>query len=217
MPVITVDQDWLQMALHDPNHSIKDLVDPTTVFYQPLYTLPFYEVTTDYWIKASVASTDMVRDGPYQIPLANVWDRLWADLGHPLLDQAKTHEKLTDDQKKFINSLSATLTFIQKPYAGNVSRGLWDVSDIRSMFPLQPNAPKSVKNPVCKTSKLILTWGIEIELTIPEVISLDEIANTTLAIMDLPLKRVAGSSDKLVFSAGNDGFPILMGALADVV
>ncbi|KAG8408985.1 hypothetical protein J3459_010775 [Metarhizium acridum] len=63
------------------------------------------------------------------MPLADVWDRSWSDLGHPLLDQAKPQEILNEEQKQFINSLSAKLTLLHSPYTGNVSRGMWDINE----------------------------------------------------------------------------------------
>jgi hypothetical protein len=174
-------------------------------------------MTTDYWIKSVGASSNILRDGPYMVPLAGVWDRQWSDLGHPLLDSFQPHETLSDEQKQFINTLSVTLTFLQKPYSGAIDRGLWDVTNYRDKFKLHPDAPSRIKKPTCKTSSLILAWGIEIEITIPEVVSLSEVKNSTLAVMDLPLKMVGGNGNKLVFSSGGDGIPILVGALADIV
>ncbi|KAM0428833.1 hypothetical protein ACHAPT_006633 [Fusarium lateritium] len=217
MPVVAVDQDWLQAALQDPTKNPQDLVDPSMVYYRPLYSLPQYATTADYWTETVGASSRMVHDGPYMIPLAGVWDREWSELGHPLLDHAKPHESLSDDQKNFINSISATLTFLQKPYAGNIDRGLWDVTDLRGKFNLHPDAPPSIKSRGCKTSKLILAWGIEIVFTIPDIISLDAVKNVTLAAMDLPLKSVGKKGNKLVFSAGGDGFPVLVGAFANII
>ncbi|KAK8064637.1 hypothetical protein PG994_007275 [Apiospora phragmitis] len=66
-------------------------------------------------------------DGPYDIPLAGIWDHHWADLGHPLLDQAAPNKSLTVEQKDFINSLTATVTFLQQRAAYAVNTGLWGV------------------------------------------------------------------------------------------
>ena len=218
MPVIATDKDWLQSLMPDPQWNAGDLVDPRMIFYRPLYSLPAYETTSDYWVKSNAAS-GKERSGPWTIPLAGIWDRSWSDLGHPLLDQAKPQETFTDEQKTFINSLTASLTFLQSPYSGTISPGSWNVTDLRARFPLQPDAPPSIKAPVCKTSKLILAWGVEIELTVPETISVDSITlkNVTLAAMDLPLRSVTGNGNKLTFRAGGEGIPVLVGALADVI
>ncbi|KAG5655563.1 hypothetical protein KAF25_003900 [Fusarium avenaceum] len=217
MPVIAVDEDWLERGIRDQTKTIAELVDPKLIYYRPFYSLSHYEMTTDYWIKSIGASSEILRDGPYMVPLAGVWDRQWSDLGHPLLDSFQPHETLSDDQKQFINSLSATLTFLQKPYSGALDRGLWDVTNFRDKFKLHPNAPSVIKKPICKTSTLIMAWGIEIEITIPEVVLWSEAKNSTLAVMDLPLKSVGGDGNKLVFSSGGDGIPVLLGALADIV
>ena len=217
MPVIAIDSNYIPQLLRNPTLVAEDLVSSKNVFYQPLHGLPQYETVADYWIKASAVSSDPKRDGPYMIPLADIWKRPWSDLGHPLLDQARTQESLTEEQKQFMNSLTATLTFLQTPYSGSISRGLWDVTDLRNRFHLQPDAPQSIKGTVCKTSKLILAWGIEIELTIPDVVPSSSIKNITLAAMDLPLKISPGNSNKLTFTAGGDGLPILVGAFADVI
>lgn len=216
MPVIATDDDWLQKLRLNPGLDPKDSFDPKLVYYRPQYTLPQYQATVDSWNKNGPRS-DLKRDGPYMIPLANIWDESWSDLGHPLLDKAKPKENLTAEQKDFINQLTATLTFLQDPYMNNISRGVWDMTKLRGTFPLLDNAPKAIQDPICKTSKLYLTWGIEIELTLPEVVSSSTVKNITLAAMNLPLRHVGPDGKKLVFSAGGTSFPVLVGALADVI
>ncbi|KAG8533373.1 uncharacterized protein KY384_002156 [Bacidia gigantensis] len=116
MPVIAIDKDWLQSLKLNPSSNADDLVDPKAIFYRPLYSLPTYEITSDYWVK-SYAALGKERDGPWTVPLAGIWDRSWSDLGHPLLDQVKPQEAFTAQQKTFINSLTTTLTFLQSPYS----------------------------------------------------------------------------------------------------
>jgi len=222
MPVVAIDSDWVGQLLQNPTsdstlESLPNLLK--SVYYRPLYSLPDYSGIVNNWYKNVPSASNMIRDGPHPLPLAGIWDRSWADLGHPLLDDAQLPGggELSPEKKDFINSLSATLTFIQKPYEGNVNRGMWDVPDARGRFELQPHAPQRVREAVYKTSKFIIAWGIEIELTIPEVLSQSEasVKNITLAGMDLPLKEVVGGN-KLVFSGGGD-YPILVGAFAERV
>jgi hypothetical protein len=208
----------------------------------PAYGLLHYEATVKYWIDRSGASLvatgnndldRLERDGPYTIPLADVWERSWADLGHPLLDRAKQAVPLTDERKELINSLGVTVTFLQRPRVANVSRGPWDVNDARARFDLNPNAPQSLSKTVYKTSRLIIALGVEIELKVPEDMTtsstlggsvdkgtMKKMMNTTLAGMDLPFKTVKKEGqcgERLMFRGGGDGFPILLGAFADMV
>lgn len=208
MKVIAIDEDWL-------SHPIQDAVDSKYIFYRPEYVLPDYQTTALNWIKQGISS--FTRVGPYEIPLVNIWDRSWSDLGHSLLDSAQPNEKLTPESKDFINSLTATMTFLQPPYAADIHRGVWDINDLRRSFPLKPDAPQMVKNQFCKTTRLILAWGLEIELNIPYSVSTNSIGNVTLASMDLPLQRVGNDGKKMIFSAGDTGFPILLGAIADII
>ncbi|KAM7194156.1 hypothetical protein V8F20_008076 [Naviculisporaceae sp. PSN 640] len=220
MPVIAVDADWIrQQELEGKTR--ENLVDPKNVYYRPCYSLPNYEATVNDWYAAVPSPSTMVRNGPHVFPLANILNRKWADLGHPLLDNAKLSEgELTSAQIDFINSLDGTLTFLQEPYVGHVTRGPWDINgSVRDLYDLRPGAPKVLQDTVLKTTKLIIAWGMEIELTIPDVlpVSVDtSIRNVTLAGMDLPLQPDAGNKNKLVFRGGGKG-PILIGAIADMI
>ncbi|KAK4442999.1 hypothetical protein QBC34DRAFT_311883 [Podospora aff. communis PSN243] len=228
MPVLAVDRDWITFSKHNPDMASQQLVDAErhNIYYRPAYGLSHYETTVKYWIDRYAAGLSanpidrLERDGPYTIPLADVWERSWADLGHPLLDQAEQAVPLTDERKELINSLTATVTFLQRPFVGNVSRGMWDVNDARERFDLGPSAPQSLRETVYKTSKLIIAWGIEMELTVPEDMEKKRLMNITLAGMDLPFKTVHTGPQggaRLLFRGGGDGFPILLGAFADMV
>ncbi|TGO55485.1 hypothetical protein BELL_1454g00010 [Botrytis elliptica] len=238
MPVLAVDRDWVTFAKHNPDMAGQQLLDAErrNIYYRPAYMLPHYETTVRYWTDrygASLANpvNRLERDGPYTIPLADVWERCWADLGHPLLDQAEQAVPLNAERKELINSLSATVTFLQRPFVATVSRGMWDVNDPRARFELGPSAPQSLRETVYKTSRLIIAWGVEIELTVPEDMmsatlgsvdkgTMKKMMNMTLAGMDLPFKTVKNGGQggsRLVFRGGEDGFPILLGAFADMV
>ncbi|KAL9093883.1 MAG: hypothetical protein Q9165_003806 [Trypethelium subeluteriae] len=211
MKVIAIDENWLSQL-----PPVEEGVAPKLVFYRPEYTLPDYQTTALYWIKQGV-SKSTIRDGPYEIPLANIWDRLWSDLGHPLLDDAQPQEKLTPESKAFINSLSATVTFLQRPYCKDIRRGLWDIKDPRDRFPLQLDAPRVLRQQFCKTTRLILAWGLEIELNLPDSIDINSAASVSLASLNLPLVHTGSDGRKMIFSSGDTGFPILVGALADII
>ncbi|KAK4163793.1 hypothetical protein QBC43DRAFT_345005 [Cladorrhinum sp. PSN259] len=243
MPVIAIDDDWIEKlkqkiaadntgsssrsrgGREDPfamdmdsvvgsSASLKDLV-----YYRPAHDMGDYESVVSDWYRSVPYPDSIYRDGPHRLNLAGVWDRSWADLGHPLLDDAAPPGgELTEPQKKFINGLDATLTFLHKPYKGNIRRGAWDVLNLRDTYDLQPDAPASLFEPVYKTTRLIIAWGIEIELTIPEAIAASDVdvRKITLAGMDLPLQDVVGNGNKLIFRGGGD-FPILLGAFADLV
>ncbi|KAK4221697.1 hypothetical protein QBC38DRAFT_540006 [Podospora fimiseda] len=212
--VLAVDRDWQLVDAERRN-----------IYYRPAYGLPHYETTVKYWIDrygAGLANPvdRMDRDGPYTIPLVNVWERCWADLGHPLLDQAEQAAPLSDERKELINSLSATVTFLQRPFVAKFEQRH-----------LGPSVPQSLRETVYKTSRLIIAWGVEIELTVPEDMMLGTLGsvdkgtikkmmNMTLAGTDLPFKTVKNRGQgrsKLLFRGGGDGFPILLGAFADMV
>lgn len=230
MPVVTISEDWVAQ-LNNPDRKANSLIDPAWIYYRPAYTLPEYEKDAAAWAKA--ASGTLERDGPYMIPLAGVWDRDWADLGHPLLDQAKPAEKLTDEQKEILSSLTVNLTYLQEPYSYEVNTGDWGVHDFRH-FQLPSTAPEWLVTQVCRTSKMIFAWGIEIEIVIPDLsvaggkdgtgspsggdaISEAALRNLTLTALDLPLKPEASASNKLVFQSVARPVPLLLGVLADVV
>ncbi|KAM7217517.1 hypothetical protein V8F06_007148 [Rhypophila decipiens] len=242
MPVVTVDADWIEML--KLMNSTNPGTDPSTmgmaavsaqlklkdlVYHRPLHEMNNYQSTVNIWYKSVGSPGNIPRDGPYRLDLAGIWERSWADLGHPLLDSAALPGgELTPQKKDFLNSLSATVTFIHKPFRGNITRGTWDVRDPRQ-FRLQPDAPPSLEERVYKTSRLIIALGIKIELVLPEAVAgaASEIGvkNITLADLDLPLKEVSGEGgNKLIFSGGWDfdqsggvDFPILLGAFADLV
>ena len=240
MPVLAVDRDWVTFAKHNPDMASHQLVDAErrNIYYRPAYGLPHYETTVKYWIdRFGVVGNDnrLERDGPYTIPLVDVWERSWADLGHPLLDEAQQAVLLSDERKELINELSVTVTFLQRPFVANVSRGMWDVNDARGRFELAPSAPQSLRETVYKTSRLIIAWGVEIEMTVPQdvgtlggsgdkgAMNKMKLMNMTLAGMDLPFKTVKSDGgqgqggNRLLFRGGGDGFPILLGAFADMV
>ncbi|KAJ1328208.1 hypothetical protein MN608_07544 [Microdochium nivale] len=139
MPVVTISEDWVARLLQNPDLKADSLIDPAWIYYRPAYALPEYEKDASAWAKAAVGT--LSRDGPYMIPLAGVWDRDWADLGHPLLDQAKPAEKLTDEQKEILSSLTVNLTYLQEPYSYEVNTGEWGVHDFQH-FQLPSTAPE---------------------------------------------------------------------------
>lgn len=215
MPVVAVSEDWIMKMKNQPDLTNKKLVDPQLVYYRPAYSLPNFETVVNYWISSNAQSSTIVRDGPYVIPLAGIWDRSWEELGHPLLDDTKPPQALTEDQKNFINSLQATITCIQKPYAGDVDPGSWCVDKPRN-FRLSPKAPSMLHRTVCRTSKMIIAWGIEIEITLPEMAPLSAYDRITLTGMDLPC-RSSEDGKKLIFQAGGDSYPLLLGVIADLI
>ncbi|KAK4210891.1 hypothetical protein QBC37DRAFT_447357 [Rhypophila decipiens] len=242
MPVVTVDADWIEML--KLMNSTNPGTDPSTmgmaavsaqlklkdlVYHRHLHEMNNYQSTVNTWYKSMGSPGNIPRDGPYRLDPAGIWERSWADLGHRLLDSgALPGGELTSQKKDFLNSLSATVTFIHKPFRGNITRGTWDVKNPRR-FRLQPDAPPSQDERVYKTSRLIIAWGIKIELVLPEAVvdaaSDIGVKNITLADLDLPLKEVSGEGgNKLIFSGGWDfdqsgggDFPILLGAFADLV
>lgn len=217
MPVIAIDQNWVQIR-KDTGREGEDAIDQKLVYYRPWYNLSAFATTYADWFQLSAASSAPKRDDTYSIPLAGIWDKTWSALGHPELDDAAPSENLNAAQKDFVNSLTATLTFLYKPAIVDVHTGQWDVQGFRSDFPLQPDAPGDLREPICKTSKMILAWGMEIEIELPESsLSPPGIKNLTLSALDMPLKEVRGDGRRLAFQAGADGIPILVGTLADVI
>ena len=134
-----------------------------------------------------------------------------------MLDAAQPPQVMTNTQKDFISSLKATITYIQKPCAIDVDAGLWCVKNPRAHFTLDSDAPAFLKEQVCRTSKMIMAWGIEIEIILPEMITTQAFQNTTLAAMDLPTKVTGPNGNKLLFEAGGDTYPLLLGVIADII
>jgi hypothetical protein len=217
MPVIAVDQDWVEVRKANPDTDKEKFFDPNLKFYRPLYSIPKYALEVSYWIQGAAISPTDDENGTYSVPLAGVWDRSWSELGHPALDKAAPYVPLTPEMKNFFNSLEVNLRFIKRTFAGDVARGMWDVPDLRDKFELQSSAPQSIREPVCKTSRLFFAWGLEMEVIFPEVLPDAAIKKMSISALGMPLKRVSGKNDRLVFTSSNAGYPVLVGGLADVV
>ncbi|KAH6686931.1 hypothetical protein F5X68DRAFT_261908 [Plectosphaerella plurivora] len=219
MPVIAIDQGdkWIELFTANPDKDKETNFDRNLIYYRPFYSIPNYALEVQYWIQGAAASPTDDENGLYTVPLAGIWDRSWSELGHPALDMAKPYVALTPEMKDFINSLDVTLRFVKRTFAGDVTRGLWDVPGLRGKFELPSSAPESIKQPVCKTSRLFFAWGLEMMVKFPDALPDGAVKNLSISALGMPMKRVAGKPDSLVFTSENAGYPVLVGGIADVV
>jgi hypothetical protein len=201
MPCIAVSQD--QVASLSPLEAdIKD------VFYRPWHSLSDYERQYGAWLDQYSK-----RSGPYNVHMADVDALTWAGVGHPDLDDA-TPLKVSSSTTDLYKSIKVQLWFMGGPPAAvDVERGLWDYKGFREVGELSKDAPKYLQNLFCKTTKLLLAWGMRLEITFPP--SATETARDSfLASLMFPFQQDEQNKDMYFSQTGGDTYPILLAALA---
>jgi hypothetical protein len=165
MPCIVVSEDYIR----DPTYqaSGKIVVNTKDVYYRPLYDLPNFDATCNNWQALNSDAGKVERVGTLPILMVEAVSRSWSDLGHEGLDSAIL-APLSDAQKDLLKSLQMSLTFLGKPAAVSLDRGIWDVPNVRNKFKsVASTLPSVVRRPFCKTTKMLFAWGIEISITFP--------------------------------------------------
>ncbi|KAF4335363.1 hypothetical protein FBEOM_10772 [Fusarium beomiforme] len=100
----------------------------------------------------------------------------------------------------------------------DVKRGLWDINDFRTLLPqLASTAPPDCHQPLYKTTKLLLAYGVNVILKLPQVMDQDVASRLRLMpglMDDLPLTLVNGN-ELHAQPQTNDAYPVLLAVLAD--
>jgi hypothetical protein len=79
--------------------------------------------------------------------------------GHPALDEVTPSPSPEHDT--VYDALEAKIQFTGL-MAPDVSRGLWDVPELRNLPPLNDKTPNSLKQPFTKTTKLLLGYDVDV-------------------------------------------------------
>ncbi|KAH6878140.1 hypothetical protein BKA58DRAFT_376586 [Alternaria rosae] len=186
-------------------------VDTKDVFYRPRHSLSDYERQYAAWLGQS-----KMLAGPYHVHLAEVDTLTWAGLGHPDLDQAKPLDvsSIAMDLYKIID---VQLWFMGGPAAAvDVERGLWNYQGFRDLGKLSEDAPSYLREPFCKTTKLLLAWGLRMEIMFPSFVS-EMDRRSFIASLRFPFRQDEHNKDMYFSQSGADTYPVLLAALADIV
>ncbi|KAF4782144.1 hypothetical protein HER10_EVM0008257 [Colletotrichum scovillei] len=196
------------MAYFDNVPRIK--VDPSTIFYRPIHTLANWETICNDW------AVEKTKTYSYSIDFDGLPGVTWAELGHEGLDAVES-PKLKNDQQALVDQLQGKIIFYGKPKVLDVERGMWDVKQLRQAGNLSPYAPETVRHKFCKTTKLLLSWGYDIELTLPESIGTTPAKQANLTFLKLPLADRSPNERVLKFSTEPTNYPWLVAVLATVI
>ncbi|CZT05737.1 uncharacterized protein RCO7_03908 [Rhynchosporium graminicola] len=215
MPCIAVSDDYIRDPTIRPSGKI--VVDPKDVYYRPLYNLPNFDATCNNWQAINSDVSKIERVGPLPILMAEAASRSWSELGHDGLDSA-IPAPLSDAQKELLQTLQISLTFLGKPAAVSLDRGMWDVPNVRSKFKVASTLPAVVRRPFCKTTKMLLAWGMEICITF--AISVTDLSKEKISLAGFkipPLDADADNPNQMRFVAGRSTYPLLLAVLAKIV
>ena len=205
MPCIALSQD--QVALPKPLQ-----VDTKDIFYRPQHSLSDYERQYTAWLSQSKKL-----HGPHDVHLAEVDTLTWAGLGHPDLDQAKPLD-ISSSTMGLYKIIGIQLWFIggsTAPVALDVERGLWNQS-FRDLGKLSEDAPSYLREPICKTTKLLLAWGLRMEITFPAFVS-EADRRSFIASLRYSFQQDEQNKDMYFSQTGADTYPILLASLSDIV
>jgi hypothetical protein len=190
-------------------------VDPKDVYYRPTHSIADYERQDNIWVEQNKAT-----DGPYSISLSDQADLTWKALGHPSLD-ADAQSPVTASAVELYSLAKIDMWFTGGPAVTvDVDRGAWDVKGVRNFGRLSSDAPRYLKRPFCKTTKLLLAWGVRLELRIPSV-GAESGKKAFLRSLRVPFVKASGvtndGEDVYTYTAGDDTYPIVLAVLAAVI
>lgn len=184
--------------------------DPRDLYYRPSYVLSNYEHICNNWMDSKTRGPPW---GPYPLMFKHK-PGTWAKLGHPDLDSVP-EDDFTELQGKFLSMIKASVTFDGEPQALDVERGFWEVHSLH--FPTSDNAPEYIKQPFVKTTRLLMAWGLTIDVTLPAPV--EEVSTQDIELSDwgIPLKSTSADGKTLTFKAGSKFHPILVATLGKLV
>jgi hypothetical protein len=179
-----------------------------------------YWNTSERWVRENATASPTVRTLVID-PLES--KRLkWGDFGFPELDTTSPSRKA--DLAKIVGNGRMTLK-CARIAAFDVFRGIWNIDGFRTVLPpLTKDAPKELGQKICKTTKLLLAYDVEV------VLELEKTLVSGLGVRNVPVfpdvfggipfsigEEVEG---KVVSRAGlprANAYPVLLAVLADVV
>ncbi|KAI0097924.1 hypothetical protein GGR51DRAFT_552818 [Nemania sp. FL0031] len=188
-----------------------DDAKPTDIVYRPRYYLSGYQSTAKRW--RDEYSQRFTSPEERIISFEGLKDLKWSQLG------------ITDsDSDDDFEATAETAAFeVTLRYTGicpfDVKRGLWNIDDFKTLLPeLVSTAPPDCKQPVYKTTKLLLAYGVDLVLKLPKTMDQDLAKRLRLmpgVLDDLPLTLVGGN-ELHAKPQTNDAYPVLLAVLADV-
>lgn len=104
----------------------------------------------------------------------------------------------------------------------DVDRGDWDVPNFRSQLPkLATTAPKAFRRKVCKTTRILLAWSVEITIKLLNSSGDMGTASTNLDNINLTFLKAGLVPDsskpgQITFRSGATPYPVLLAVLAQV-
>jgi len=209
MPCEAMSQDYIYRAYLAGKPITSD---PRDIYYRPLYSLPDYDHICNNWANSSTS----LRNQEYPISLDPklLQSTTWASLGHPALDQGSP-VTLTVTQKQLLSQATATVTFKGKPAVVDVDRGMWDVNT-NLMPKLSPSAPAEIRQPYVKTTKLLLAWGLEINIKFPKDAA-PLLAAEDNSMWGVSFQASTADATELKFTAEEQFYPILVATIGSLV
>jgi hypothetical protein len=102
------------------------------------------------------------------------------------------------------------------PAAVDVERGLWDYKGFRDLGNLSEDAPAYLREKFCRTTKLLLAWGMCLEITFPASVFVTD-RRSFLSSLRFPFQQDPQNKDMYFSQTGGDTYPILLAALATIV
>ncbi|RKK76445.1 hypothetical protein BFJ71_g16937 [Fusarium oxysporum] len=208
MACSAMSDDFVRRAMLNGNQKIE--LDPADIFYRPAYSLPNWEMVVNHW------SDDKVKPYSFKIDFSGLADVTWESMGHKKLDNVHV-PKLNKVQRELLKKLKGKVIFYGKPQVLDVERGLWDVKQLLQAGKLSKFAPDSVKHKFCKTTRMLLCWGYDIELTLPESIGSKSIEDINLSFLRVPVAEISDNGRVLKFTTEQTNYPWLVAVLATVV
>jgi hypothetical protein len=94
-----------------------------------------------------------------------------------------------------------------------VDRSIWDIEGVRHLGRLSSDAPKYLKQPFCKTKRVLLAWGVYLQLRLPSAGSTSgkKALVTSLRISFVKEDVIAEADEDLyTYKASDDTYPILL-------
>ncbi|KAF2716981.1 hypothetical protein K431DRAFT_288927 [Polychaeton citri CBS 116435] len=193
-------------TLQDPDlASSQSFVDAKDILFRPSYGLPGFISKAEFWRDSfNSVSNEMTE---ITLDLKQAANTPWRALGFGHLDSTtnpiplSAHEALGDYQ--------VTLSYSgMAPF--RITRGLWNIEDFRDCLKLKEDAPDRLKHERFRTNVLLLGYGVQIKVRIPDKIGQQQIFPELLSEVSLSPK---GGGLWVTDTPSNDAYPVLLAAL----
>ncbi|KAH8817317.1 hypothetical protein F5884DRAFT_896975 [Xylogone sp. PMI_703] len=187
----------------------------TGVAFLPLYYLSGYATASNTWImnSGSLPSQSL----PFSpVPVET---KTWTHLGF-----SHIVDEVASESVSWIKDVKIVLKF-NGMGAFDVRRGLWDINGVKTVLPpLKPTAVDTLKNPILKTVKVLIAYGVELIVHLPPKVVEDiraETSSSTLVILpellgNLPATWNSDNTALIASLDAHNAYPVLLGVLSQV-